>query len=95
MVELIQEQIHVETAEQAPRPLRFTWRGETHEITHILAEHVDIGFGTLPLGSRSRTWFNRRHRRYFTVQDSSGDIFEIYLDYANRSNPTWWLAKRE
>jgi hypothetical protein len=23
-----------------------------------------------------------------------GDVFEIYLDYANRGRQTWWLVKR-
>ncbi|MFH1883936.1 MAG: hypothetical protein ABIL62_14660, partial [Planctomycetota bacterium] len=28
------------------------------------------------------------------VRDSQGDVFEMYLDYANRKKPTWWLAEK-
>ncbi|MDO8682521.1 MAG: DUF6504 family protein [Armatimonadota bacterium] len=95
MTEFVDEKIEVETAETFPRPVRFVWQGRTHEVVEILSEHVDVGYGMLPAGSRSRTWFNRRHRRYFTVKDSTGDIFEMYMDYADRQHKTWWLVKRE
>ena len=50
------------------------------------------GFGGLP--PRSRKWYTRRHRRYFIVKDTKGDVFEIYLDYSNRSKQSWWLVTR-
>jgi hypothetical protein len=28
------------------------------------------------------------------VRDSEGDVFKMYLDYANRKKPTWWLAEK-
>jgi len=92
MSEFLGERIDVEQAETSPRPIRFVLRGEVHEVVEILGERVDAGFGDLP--SRSRKWYTRRHRRYFTVRDSAGDVFEIYVDYAKRTQPTWWLAKR-
>jgi len=92
MAEFVGEEIEVETAESSPRPVRFTWRGQVHEVAEILAEGVDTGFGLLPPGSRK--WYTRRHRRRYVIKDSAGDIFEIYLDYANRRNLTWRLVKR-
>jgi hypothetical protein len=92
MEEFFGEQIDVEKAETSPRPLRFNWHGEVHDVVEVLHERVDIGFGSLP--PRSRKWYTRRHRRYYVVRDSKGDIFEIYLDYSNRRRLSWWLVKR-
>ena len=92
MERFLAERIEVERDPRFPRPISFTWRGESHAVAEILEEWVDTGFGTVP--ERSRKWYNRRHRRYFVVRDSAGDVFEIYLDYANRSNQTWWLVAR-
>jgi len=92
MGEFIGEQIEVEKAETSPRPVRFCWRGGHHEVVEVLDEWVDIGFGDAP--PRSRKWYNRRHRRYYVVRDAEGCVFKIYLDYANRRKPTWWLVER-
>jgi hypothetical protein len=92
MEEFIGERIEVEKAETLPGPVRFSWRGELHEVVKVLGEWVDAGFGELP--ARSGRWYNRRHRRYYVVRDTEGCVFEIYLDYANRRKPTWWLARR-
>jgi hypothetical protein len=92
MEEFVGEQIEVERSEESPRPVRFNWRGAVHEVVEVLQDRVDTGFGGLPRGSRK--WYTRRHRRYYVVRDSQGDLFEMYLDYANRNNPTWWLVKR-
>lgn len=92
MEEFVSEQIEVEQAPTSPEPVRFTWRGRTYEIAAILACRVDTGFGDLP--QRSRRWFTRRHRRCYTVKDSEGTVFEIYLDYADRQKRTWWLTMR-
>lgn len=93
MARFVGERIEVEQAPASPRPVRFTWRGRTYEIAEILDDRVDTGFGDLP--ERSRRWYTRRHRRYYTVKDAEGTVFEIYLDYSDRSNRTWWLTKRE
>ena len=92
MEEFISESIEVEQAETSPRPVRFTWRGEVHDVVEVLHERVDIGYGGLP--PRSRKWYTRRHRRYYIVKDAQGNVFKIYLDYANRNKPTWWLVEK-
>jgi len=90
--EFIGEDIEVEQAKRRPGPVRFTWRGELHEVARVLAVRVDTGFGGLP--PRSRRWYTRRHRRYYVVRDCSGAIFEMYLDYADRRRQRWFLTRR-
>jgi len=92
MEEFIAEQISVQQAQMSPRPVRFTWRGRDYLVAAVLGVWVDTGFGDLP--PRSRKWYNRRHRRHYLVKDQQDRIFEIYLDYANRRKPSWWLLKR-
>jgi len=91
MEEFIGEQIEVQQAAESPRPVRFTWRGRVHEVKEILTRRVDTGFGDLP--PRSRRWYTRRHRRYYSLRDTEGTVFEIYLDYTDRRKRTWWLVK--
>lgn len=91
MEQFIGEKIEVEQAEKAPRPVRFTWRGESHDVAEVLRTDIDIGHGTLPRAGRK--WYTRRHRRRYIVKDTEGRTFELYLDYADRKNPTWWLAR--
>lgn len=92
MSEFFGKKIDVETEKTSPRPVSFTWQSVTYQITEILREWVDTGFGTTPPGSR--VWFNRRHRRYYVVRASDGNYYEIYLDYADRRRPSWWLVSR-
>ena len=92
MDEFVGEEIEVQQAARSPRPVRFSWRGRVHEIVEVSRPRVDIGYGDLP--ARSRKWYTRRHRRYYTVKDADGATFEIYLDYANRRRRTWWLVKQ-
>ena len=92
MEEFINERIEVEKAETSPRPISFCWRGSQHEVAEVLSEWVDIGYGDAP--PRSRKWYNRRHRRHYVVKDAQRAVFEIYLDYADRRKPAWWLARR-
>ena len=92
MGEFIGERIEVEKAETSPRPVSFSWRGGHHDVVEVLREWVDIGFGGVRPGSSK--WYNRRHRRYYVVRDGEGCVFEIYLDYANRRKPSWWLVER-
>jgi hypothetical protein len=90
--EFIGENIEVDTVPSSPRPRSFRWRGEIHIVAEVIDERVDTGYGSLPV--HSRTWYNRRHRRYFDVKDTNGEIFEMYMDYAHRRHPSWWLVKK-
>lgn len=90
MAEFLLEKIEVEKDPGLPRPARFTWRGQVRHVAEVVDEWVDVGFGTAP--SRSRKWYNRRHRRYFVVRDDIGDVFEMYMDYSTHPH-TWWLVR--
>ncbi|MFB3893833.1 MAG: DUF6504 family protein [Phycisphaerae bacterium] len=92
MDEFIGEDIEVEQSPSSPQPVRFTWRGEVHEVVEVLRQRVDVTFGDLP--PRSRKWFTRRHRRCYVVKDGRGDVYEMYLDYSNRKKVTWHLVRR-
>ena len=92
MDEFIGETIDVERSLDAPRPARFRWRGEVHEVAQVLAEWIDTGHGELP--RRSRKWYTRRHRRCFVVRDAAGATFEMYFDYSDKTHPTWFLTRR-
>ncbi len=92
MDEFISEPIDVERASDGPAPARFMWRGQNHEVSQVIRSYVDIGYGDHP--PMSRRWYTRRHRRYYTVKDASGAVYQMYLDYSNKSKPTWWLVKR-
>ena len=89
---LIGEAVAVVKSADSPRPVRFTWRGEAHEVAQVFREWIDVGHGNLP--ERSRRWYTRRHRRYFLVKDVAGATFELYLDYSNRERPAWFLARK-
>jgi hypothetical protein len=93
MVELLSEKIEVERDPAYPRPLSFKWRGEAYAVAEVLREWVDTGFGSVA-PERSRKWYNRHHRRYFHVRCSSGDVFEMYMDYADKRTHTWWLTRK-
>lgn len=82
----------MEQAQDSPRPVRFTWRGNVHAIVDVLSQHVDIGYGDMP--SASRHGYTRRHRRCYQVRDEHGEVFDIYLDYGNRQHKSWWLTRR-
>ena len=90
--QFIGERIEVEQAADSPRPVRFVWRGQTHEVVEVLIRRVDAGFGDHPAASRK--WYTRRHRRYYWVRDQDGHVYEIYLDYSNKQRTTWWLVRR-
>ena len=93
MTEFIGERIEVEKHEASPRPVSFRWRGQVYTVAGVLQEWVDKGFGNLP--PDSRVWYNRHHRRFYVVQTSSGEVFKLYFDYANRKHPSWWLVSKD
>ena len=88
--EFIGEPITIALDEGRPGkpPASFEWRNETYLIEAIEATWVDAGWG--PLRSRSKRWWQRRHRTYFQVT-ARGQLFEIYHD---RGLDSWTLYRR-
>lgn len=90
--EFLAEEVQVEQPAGSPRPVRFVWRDETHEVAEVLSVRVDTGHGGLP--RRAQRWYTRRHRRYYILKDTDGVVFEMYLDYADRKHRRWFLVRR-
>lgn len=88
--EFIDEPITVSLDEAKPGkpPASFTWRSDTYQIENVEAVWVDAGWG--PLRSRSKRWWQRRHRTYYQVT-ARGEMFEIYHD---RGLDSWTLYRR-
>ena len=75
------EPIHL-TLDATQRPLRFTWRGQSHAIRAI---HQDWQVDT--------DWWSedgRIYRHYFAVTTASGLLCVVYYDF---SEENWRLAK--
>jgi hypothetical protein len=64
--QFIGDEIEVEQAPGSPRPVRFVWRDDSHEVAEALSVHVDTGFGDHP------PRYARRHYRYYVVRDAEG-----------------------
>jgi hypothetical protein len=80
------------SCEGAPaQPVSFVWRKKEYRVAAVKGSWHDWGFAR---SAPSKDWRSRRHRTYFRVQTEEGEVFEIYLDRANRGNPTWILHKR-
>ena len=90
--QFIGEEVEVEQSPGSPRPVRFVWQGEKHEVAEVLSVRVDTGHGGLP--RRARRWYTRRHRRCYVLKDEAGAIFEMYLDYADKTRRRWFLTRR-
>lgn len=90
--QFISEQIRVTTDGEIKQPISFAWKGTEYRVTEILLSWFDWGF---PPGASQRDWRTRRHRNYYRVRTSSGEVFEIYLDRATPSGSSeWYLYQR-
>ena len=92
MTRFLGEKIEVEKGEISPYPVSFKWRDQVYTVAEVLQEWVDISFGQAP--PRSCKWYNRRHRRHFIVKTTSGDVYQMYYDYADKRGHTWWLVEK-
>ncbi len=90
--QFISEQIRVTTDGEIKQPVSFIWKGTEYQVTEIILSWFDWGF---PPGASQRDWRTRRHRNYYRVRTSSGELFELYLDRATPSgNSEWFLYQR-
>ena len=91
------KEIQVTTGGEVKVPIAFTLDGREHQITEIVREWQDHGFGPGTLG-RQRRWWQRRHRNYYQVKTADGELYEIYFDRgANLKHPERrkWYAHRK
>ncbi len=71
-------------------PVAFVWDGTRYEIERILDFWFDTGFGAQ---KRGKAWYTRRHRNYYRVETSDGDVYDIYLDRSGHQRK-WVLYQR-
>jgi len=90
MPTFICERIAVQCEGVPAEPASFVWRKKEYRVTAVKHSWHDWGFAR---SAPQKDWRSRRHRTYFHVQVEDGTVFEIYLDRATRTNPTWILHK--
>lgn len=89
--EFIDEPITVNYDSDLLRPISFTWRSGHYQIAEVLKAWQDW---RMPASSRhARGWRHRRHRDYYEVRTTDGQVFLLYLDRAG-GRRVWVLLKR-
>ena len=91
------KEIQVITGGEVKAPTAFTLDQRQYAIAEILREWQDHGYGPTAIGRRKR-WWERRHRNYYLVKTTDGELFEIYYDRgANLKHPELrkWYAHRK
>lgn len=88
----IGEEIEVTTGGEVKEPLSFVWRGTGYEIAEVIAAWLDWGFAA---GAVQRNWRTRRHRNYFRVRVTSGEIFEMYVDRGPAGERSEWFLYQQ
>jgi hypothetical protein len=95
--EFFGQEIKVTTSGDIKVPVSFLIADREYIITEIIQEWQDYGFGPTASGRKNR-WWQRRHRNYYHVKTSSGELFEIYYDRGTSPNhpelKKWILHKR-
>jgi len=71
-------EIEVTVSGELRAPVSFRLGEQEYAISDILQAWHDYGFGSSPL--RRRRWWQRRHRNYYRVKTTQGEVFEIYHD---------------
>jgi Domain of unknown function (DUF6504) len=91
------KEIQVTTDGEVKAPATFILDQHQYVISQIVQEWPDHGFGPTASGRRKR-WWQRRHRNYYLVKTTDGELFEIYYDRgANLKHPELrkWYAHRK
>lgn len=77
-------------------PATFRLDDREYVIAEILGARPDHSFGQSTTGLRR--WWQRRHRNYFLVKTTTGEVFEIYYDRGTKlSHPErkkWYLYRQ-
>jgi len=89
-------QIEVITGGTVKVPVSFRLDDREYVIADILEAWYDYGFGKSPL--RRKSWRQRRHRNYYRVKTSEGEVFEIYYDRGTKleypERKKWFLYRQ-
>jgi hypothetical protein len=90
--EFIDEAITVESEASTTAPRTFVWRGVRYEVAEVIKMWQD--WHTPSYAKHAQKWMHRRHRNYFVVRTTEGQIFELYFDRAF-GRQDWVLYKRQ
>ena len=89
-------QISVTTEGEVKIPVSFRLDEREYAIAEVLDSWHDYGFGKSP--ARRKRWWQRRHRTYFRVKTTAGEVYEIYFDRGTRlehiKRNMWFLSRQ-
>lgn len=72
MDKFIGEKIEVNFDRKPGPPTSFVWRERKYIIEEVVDHRLQLEF--------SKRWWQRRHRDYYQVKTTEGDLFEIYFN---------------
>ncbi len=72
-------EVQVTVSSEVKVPTAFRLDDREYVIADIIAAWPDYGFGPTAPGRKKR-WWERRHRNYYQVKTTEGEVFEIYYD---------------
>lgn len=90
------KEIEVTVSGEVNFPTSFRLGDREYVVSEIIEAWPDYGFGRSHL--RRKRWWQRRHRNYYRVKTTEGEVFEIYydrgtsLEYAERKK--WFLYRQ-
>jgi hypothetical protein len=90
---LIAEPVEVEMAAPAGgvyAPARFTWRGRTLAVEHVLRVFAEADW---PRTVRTRGWWLKRRHTHWIVRAADGHVYQLRLDRTGRRRQ-WVLLKQ-
>jgi hypothetical protein len=94
--EFIGKEIEVTTSDDIKSPVSFRLEGRDYKIAEILESWPDYGYGNNP--PKRKRWYHRRHRNYFRVKTTDGEVYEMYYDRGTKlEHPefkTWFLTRK-
>lgn len=89
--QFIDQAVGVEYDPRDLAPKAFLWRGKRYEVPAVVEFRQD--WHTPAYAHYARGWRQRRHRNYYTVRTTDGQIVELYLDHGSGQR-SWVLLKR-
>ena len=94
--QFIGQDIEVTVSGEVKTPVSFKLGKREYIISEIIDYWPDYGFGRIHTGRKR--WWQRRHRNYYHVKTTEGEIYEIYYDRGiNLKNPEhkkWFLTRQ-
>ncbi len=72
-------EVEVTVSGEVKVPASFRLDEREYVISEIIAAWPDHGFGP-SAEHRKKRWWQRRHRNYYRVKTTEGEVFEIYYD---------------